>query len=89
MSAITAKLAREGATLDEVQGDISNLYDLLEVLFDAVTDFTVPPEFYEEKGRLSSLTWIARDIAKRACDEMEANSAVISKASQLVREGGR
>lgn len=85
MSASIANLAREGATLDDVQGDIGNLYDLLDVLFDAVTDFEIPAEMQGSKERVTSLIWIARDIAKRAKDEMDANAATIAKASNILR----
>lgn len=89
MSASVANLARAGATLDDVQGDITNLHDLLDVLFGAVTDFEVSTDLLGEKGRIASLVWIARDLAKRAQDEMEANSPIILKAAQMAREGSQ
>jgi hypothetical protein len=72
-------------TLDDIQSDIWHLYHLLDAIVDQQLELQHDGTGNGPLDRVDSLTWIAREVARKLAVDTDVVSAAAAKAAALDR----
>ncbi|MGB3486656.1 MAG: hypothetical protein WBA37_11970 [Xanthobacteraceae bacterium] len=70
-------------TLDDIQSDIWHLYHLLEAIVDEQLNLPHDKTGDSPQDRVDSLTWIARDVARKLATDTDSVSSAVAKGASI------
>jgi hypothetical protein len=70
-------------TLDDIQSDIWHLYHLLEAIVDEQLNLPHDKTGDSPQDRVDSLTWIARDVARKLAADTDIVSSAAAKGTSI------